>query len=82
MQKHTAMIFSISDPTFWTNGSHYYHPIIGSKNEEHISKIQKKDLRLDPPDIRGDKSLTKEGFGANLTRESEILGVVSEILGD
>lgn len=80
IHKHTALVFSISDPAFWTNGSQYYHPIVGLKNEEHIKKIQREDIRLDPPEIRGNETLTKEGFGANLTDESEILKVVDEVL--
>jgi len=80
IHKHTALVFSISDPAFWTNGSQYYHPIVGLKNEEHIKKIQREDIRLDTPEIRGNETLTKEGFGANLTDESEILKVVDEVL--
>jgi len=80
MQKDTAMIFSISDPTFWTSGSKYLHPIVGAKNEKHIKKIQQEDIRLDPPEVRGDGSLTKEGFGTGLTTEKEILEVVNSIL--
>ena len=80
MQRHTAIINSVSDPSFWTNGSKYYHPIIGAKNLEHIKEMQKNDLRYDPPEIRGDGFVTTEGFGADLTKNEEILDVVYEVL--
>lgn len=80
MQKHTAIINSVSDPSFWTNGSKYYHPIIGAKNLEHIKEMQKNDLRYDPPEIRGEGFVTTEGFGADLTKNEEILDVVNEVL--
>lgn len=80
MQKHTAIINSVSDPSFWTNGSKYYHPIIGAKNLEHIKEMQRYDLRYDPPEIRGSGFVTTEGFGADLTRKEEILEVVNEVL--
>jgi ADP-heptose:LPS heptosyltransferase len=82
MQKPTALVYSISDPAFWTIGSQYCHPIVGSKNKEHIKKIQEDDRRLDPPEVRGCESFTKEGFSADLTTEKEILEVVREILED
>lgn len=80
MQKHTAIIYSISDPSFWTNGSKFYHPIVGDKNKEHIKEMQKNDLRYDPPEIRGDGFVTTEGFGADLTKNEEILEVVNKVL--
>ena len=80
MQKDTAIINSVSDPTFWTNGSKYYHPIIGAKNLEHIKEMQKEDLRYDSPEVRGSGSVTTEGFGADLTSQEEILDVVNKVL--
>lgn len=69
----TFILYSISDPAFWNNGSRAYHSIIGKKNRRHIKKIQNDFIRLDPVDIRGEGLLTKEGFGASLTTVKEVI---------
>lgn len=68
----TFILYAISDPKFWSNGSKSYNPIIGSSNIKHIHSIQKNFTRLDPPDIRGEGFLTKGGFGVILTKIDEI----------
>ena len=69
----TFIFYSISDPAFWNNGSCAYHSIIGKKNRKHIGKIQSDFIKLDPPDIRGEGFITKEGFGVSLTTVKEII---------
>jgi ADP-heptose:LPS heptosyltransferase len=69
----TFILYSISDPAFWNNGSRAYHSIIGKKNRKHIKKIQNDFIRLDPADIRGEGLFTKEGFGASLTTVKEVI---------
>ena len=69
----TFILYAISDPAFWNNGSRSYRSIIGKKNHRHVKIIQDDLIRLDPPVIRGDGFLTKEGFGVSLTTVEEII---------
>lgn len=68
----TFILYAISDPAFWNNGSHSYHSIIGKKNHEHTKEIQDNFARLDSPEIRGKGFITKKGFGVDLTTVEEI----------
>lgn len=69
----TFILYAISDPSFWNNGSRFYYPVIGKKNYKHVKKIKNDFIRLDYPDVRGDEFLTKEGFGVSLTTIEEII---------